>query len=64
METINETYLINRICQGYSSSEIALELQMDESIIIESSREIYKKLNINDWKELIIYAIKNNQFID
>jgi DNA-binding NarL/FixJ family response regulator len=57
--TKQELIYLRLIAQGKSTSEIAVQLNIEPSTVATHRKNIYIKLNINSLTELISFAIKN-----
>ena len=56
--TPSETEIVKLIAQGLTTKEIASQKKLSYHTIISHRKNIFRKLNINNTSELIMYAIK------
>lgn len=61
--TAMEHSVLRQICKGLSTNEIAIKLATDENEIFALKENIFKKLGIKDWRELMTFAIKKKWLI-
>jgi len=60
--TNRENDILNLICKGHTSQEIADQLFISIKTVEVHRSNIFRKANIRNTAELIIWAIKNNHF--
>ena len=60
--TQREMEIIQLICQGKTTGEIAAELFISVKTVESHRANTYKKANVRNLAELIIWAVKNNYF--
>lgn len=56
--TDRETEILARVAQGKTNREIAEELFISEKTVKNHITNIFKKLNVNDRTEAVVYALK------
>jgi DNA-binding NarL/FixJ family response regulator len=57
--TLAETEIVRMIAQGLTTKEIALARHLSFHTIITHRKNIFRKLNISNSSELLMYAIRN-----
>lgn len=58
--TPSEKLLIRLFCQGYSVKDIATNTSRSEDTIKESTKKLYRKLDVTNRAEAIVYCLNNN----
>jgi DNA-binding NarL/FixJ family response regulator len=60
--TTRENYVLNLVCKGHTSQEIAEKLFISIKTVEVHRTNIFRKANTRNIAELIIWAVKNNHF--
>lgn len=57
--TFREIDVVELVCQGMSNQQIAQKLFLSEKTVKNHLTNIFRKLNVNDRTQTVLYAIKN-----